>query len=921
MPQIEQIQVVHWGPLRPDPVDLATDGINIATGPNGSGKTTFLDAIKLILGVDDLGRRSAEYVFDGGGDPGLRAGRALIKATFVNPDRPGRAGRLFSEVGRGCELAEHVSAICEITREGRRYLILPGYVPWGGEGRSFEEDLRHLHDVPVKDWMRPKRYAEVMARAGVSKALLGVISLKQGETDRAIEGSPESLLRRVLELTGKQATLDEFRDAKSTLIRTKAEHADALRSLRGEEAELKRLELQVQRHDEYVAKKDRVQRLDELELPAARYAALRTQRDRLASERDGLDARVTADRTAMAALETEIPELQASLDQSQALMARLQDEVKSAQDVVKRKAERFGRAESRLQDAKRIVERASRLVEPLDLEAVADAERNAASAERSCDDAEQERTRIARDVEGLRAGRPPRPRGLDDFRAALTDLGISSDLIAEHIEVPRNVAAEAALGDGIWTLIVPPDRFQDALSLAVKTGYRLPLAAEGQGVPSGALGGAEGLAAAGAYLEEVSLPLGVPGVDDAGVVRGLSWGAYRAPATPVLGVAARERAIAQLEVQLSQIDRDLPELRAAADHARERASILRRAMDAHGELEQLEAAVKTAQDAQTTATEISEHFVRELAEAGPTSGRLEQELRAKTDRLEVLKREVPALESRLKTYQRDVEAFDSQLTETSLTPAQAALEDLESVDRLESQRDMIASEIADEGRFPEEIRSEAIRAYCENQKRTVEDVGRLLRGRQEDLDAVTVEVERAKERYDAHLREVIDQLGRRFREVCEQAGMDGVIERIPSQVEGEFGIDIKVAHTRGEPRRSYRSSAHSGGQRAKISILLLLAAMGLEGSADLLIMDEHVAHLDSRNIEFVAQVMTALRDRVQFILATPTNAESLRQGWCDHQITFYPRDPEEPYAPQVKLLTRMPEGRRYATMGQLSLAE
>jgi chromosome segregation ATPase len=921
MPQIEQIQVVHWGALRPDPVDLATDGINVATGPNGSGKTTFLDAIKLILGVDDLGRRSSEYVFDGGGDPGLRAGRALIKATFANPDRPGRAGRLFSDVGRGCELAEHVSAICEVTREGRRYLVLPGYVPWGGVGRSFEEDLRQLQEVPVRDWMRPKRYAEIMARAGVSKALLGVISLKQGETDRAIEGSPESLLRRVLELTGKQATLDEFRDARAKLIKAKNEHAEAVRALRGEEAELKRLELQVQRHEEYVAKKERLQRLDELELPAARYAELRAQRDRLASERDGLRARVTADRTAMGALEAEIPKLQSSLDQAQALVARLEDEANSAQEVVRRTAQQFGSAGSQLQEAERIIRRASELVDPLDPEAAADAERNAASAERTRDDAEQERTRAARDLDGLRAGRPPRPDGLDEFRVALSDLGINSDLIADHVEIPRGVAAEAALADGVWTLIVPADRFQDALAFAVKRGYRLPIAAEGQGIPSGALVGAKGLVAAGAYLEEVSLPMGVPGVDNAGVVRGRSWGAYRAPKAPLLGAAARERAISQLEEHLVQLDRELPDLRVAAWHARERASILWRAMDARRELEQLEAAVKGARDLQERARQDSERIVRELAEAGPMSGRLEQDLRAKVDRLEALKRDVPPLESRLKTYERDVETLEEQLAKTSLAPAQAALRDLESVERLESQRDLIANEVIDEERFPEEIRNDAIRAYCENQRHTVEDVERLLKGRQEDLDAVTVEVERARERYDAHLRQVIDQLGRRFREVCEQAGMDGVIERVPSQVEGEFGIDIKVAHTQGEPRRSYRSSAHSGGERAKISILLLLAAMGLEGSADLLIMDEHVAHLDSRNIEFVAQVMTALRDRVQFILATPTNAESLRQGWCDHQVTFYPRNPGEPYAPQVKLLTRVPEGRRYATMGQLSLAD
>jgi hypothetical protein len=47
---------------------------------------------------------------------------------------------------------------------------------------------------------------------------------------------------------------------------------------------------------------------------------------------------------------------------------------------------------------------------------------------------------------------------------------------------------------------------------------------------------------------------------------------------------------------------------------------------------------------------------------------------------------------------------------------------------------------------------------------------------------------------------------------------------------------------------SYVDSTHSGGERAKISVLLPLAAMSSEDAADLLVMDEH-AHLDSNNLD------------------------------------------------------------------------
>ena len=106
--------------------------------------------------------------------------------------------------------------------------------------------------------------------------------------------------------------------------------------------------------------------------------------------------------------------------------------------------------------------------------------------------------------------------------------------------------------------------------------------------------------------------------------------------------------------------------------------------------------------------------------------------------------------------------------------------------------------------------------------------------------------------------------------------MDGDIELRPGESRGRVRDRRHRRARRGEPKRSYRSPAHSSGQKAKISLLILLAAMGLEGSADLLIMDEHAAHLDSRNIDAVAEVMNALKHRVQFILATPTNAEAAR---------------------------------------------
>lgn len=286
MPQIREIQPVYWGALRPDPIELALDGINVATGPNGSGKTTLLDAIKLSLGIDELGDRKPEqYLYDPAGDGGGSADRALIKVVFDNPIREGKRERVFADAGRGCEASDYVTAICEITRGSRiRYAIVPGYIRWGGEGRSIDEDTHGLRQqIPDKLWMGKRKWSELLARAGVTRELLGVLALKQGETDKVLAGNYQELLRRMLELMGKQETLERFNEAKVRLSAAKLEHDQTMQKLDAERRHLKTLEVQSQQHELYVQSRTRHEHIQTVELPLAHRAQL--IRDRAEAER------------------------------------------------------------------------------------------------------------------------------------------------------------------------------------------------------------------------------------------------------------------------------------------------------------------------------------------------------------------------------------------------------------------------------------------------------------------------------------------------------------------------------------------------------------------------------------------------------------------------------------------------------------
>jgi energy-coupling factor transporter ATP-binding protein EcfA2 len=922
MPQIEQVQPVYWGALRPDPIDLATDGINVATGPNGSGKTTLLDAIKLILGVDELGgRRPEEYIFDGGGDPNKRAERALIKVVFANPVRQGKRERVFSDAGRGCEVSEYVTAICEVVRGNRvRYAVHAGYIQWGGDGRSIEEDIRKLRErLPDKLWMGKRKWSELLARAGVSRELLGVLALKQGETDKVLAGDYRELLRRMLELTGKQETLERFGEAKTRLATAKANHDQTIQRLEAERRHLRALELQSRQHETYVQAKAQYHVIETVELPLARRAQLVGERDRAVRDRGTLTESLV---TARAELEA-LGELIGRLEQDSAAAGTRHDELKVAsertQTRLREDSEALGIARSELNGAQSAINVAS---EPLTAEALGEAERTASRLERTMSDLQLERGRVQQEIGDLEAGRPPRPPEIDTFRELLREHSIGTELVAERLEAAQPAMAEAVLGEHIWALVVPAEQFDAAVALATDQGYRLPLAAAGIDKATGVLRDASGLPQATGLLAELDMPLGaVPGVSPEGVVRGRTWAWLRTRTQPVLGAVAREDAIARRQERLRAIDEELPPLLGQVRSSREQATRKREGLAAAARLSQLENALAEAESTTDEAAAAAAALTAQLAQSASDVSRISTTLDARRARREECEASEGNFERNLRGQETRIGEIDRRLAAIAV-PATQEERAIESVDVLEHDLARLEGELADEGRFPEEVRSQLVLVHRENQQRTVAEVETLVEGRRKDLEAVENEVDRAKERYERHIREVVNLLGRRFREICAQAQMAGEIEIVPSEIEGEFGIDVKVAHVVGEPKRSYRNKAHSTGQKAKISILLLLAAMGLEGAADLLIMDEHSAHLDSRNIDDVATAMQALSTRVQFILATPNNEEAKRLHWADHQLGFYPRIAGEPFAPPVVLMTRLPEDeRRYVEIGQLSLAD
>ena len=940
MPRLEEVQFVHWGSLRPDPVPLLTDGINVATGPNGSGKTCFLDGIKVLLGITSfaLGRSSAKYIFDGGAG-GVPAERALLRGTLANPLLPERGERMFAAVP-GCQDEQRVSVVCLVTRQSRRYRVLPGRVRWGFE-RALDDDLDTFMEAnPDSDWLGPRLYTELLERVGVTRALREVLAIPQGAIDRIVEERPPGLLRNLLELTGEGAVLEAVRAGREAIERSRAAYVAAIERDRAEQEKLVELQTRAARHLEWAGLRDRLWLLQEVAKPAAEYRDLEARVAKARAERLRLTREITADKDMLAGLGEQVPVLEARIgglaDDAETLVARIAEATAARQ----RLDARIAVLEARLGETQSAATRLKRLAGG---RAPAQAEADITAAESMLQNALARRREVVAtlarrqaDAANLQQGAAAAPSEIEAFRVQLGERGIQAILVAQSLDLmddaeDTGTRAEAALGDALWGLVVPSEAFREAAAMAAESGYRWPIVRAGAGDPAGALARVLAPSELGLLLERSDALAAL----DAGQAHGLASRGHpavtadgmrytdglarlQAPERPVLGQSARERQLTGIQAEITRLseeaaalDARVPDLRATWHKALKSLEAVRELADHDDSADQAQRALDETRAQRPRLVEEETGLTRQLRELDEQRGAAVAELgMAGNMQAEVegrLANELPELaevDAWLAQLENDLEAH-------RLTPEQrSVLEagDLPGTESLLRDVEWLTGQVADHDRFPEGVRDPLILADRDAQAAVVEETVGATEERRVDLDVQQDRVDDSRVRFDERVREVAGRISVEFGRICEMAGWKGELLLINADRPDDYGIDVLVAQRPGERLRSYRDATHSGGQRATIAIVLLLATMGAADAADLLIMDEHIAHLDSTNIDHVAALMHALGGRVQFVLATPTNAESLRLSWCDLQLAFLPRDPGRAYSPPIRLLSRLGVG-------------
>ncbi len=455
----KSIELMNWDywPHFELPFD---ERIIMLAGPNGSGKTTFLDALRLLLGAKQLstGRKMSKY---------LRSGDrvAMVKGVVTNHLRHG--SRPFRHLGFS---TDEVTLVCLLENKSgtweKRFAILPG--------NASTESIQ-----AADKWTGSEEYGRNLHTAGLPRTLLKILALEQGETNKLCEKSPRELLKYLLEIQGDQQTLDRYSDALENYRASEKElFVQAQKALAMEHNVLEN-ERRAVDADTYHAKVTELDRLRTQTLPAATYKDIKGRAQELNDLIGVEENKLKALKDTRDSLDDQIARLMSDDQDSLTATAQVRETSRRLAKEKEKYDLEYGGLVRELEGLEKLREEVASIA-PEDGDRVAkeleETRKTSLKLANQYDEAHDKVLQLGEEARSLENEKGiVFPREVAEIRRALDQEQVKHVLVAEMIEVKDptwQVAVESTLGASRFAIVVDKKDSLKAREIARQKKYR-----------------------------------------------------------------------------------------------------------------------------------------------------------------------------------------------------------------------------------------------------------------------------------------------------------------------------------------------------------------------------------------------------------------------------------------------------------------